>query len=138
MGTDQMVERLEAAIASWNAGDLDQYMTLYDEGVAVHGYAPVPMTKEEVRAFYEGIFAGLPGSQIELQDIFGSGDRIVARFIQTGRHDGELLGVPPTGRDVAMAGITILAFGDAGVVERWASADLMGLMVQIGAIPPPG
>ena len=137
MSVEQMVERLEQAIADWNRGDLDEYLTLYDEGVTLHGYAPEPMDKAAVRGFYEGIFAGLPGSQIELLDTFGSGDRIVTRFVQRGRHDGALMGVPATGRDIEMPGITVLAFRDGHVVERWASADMLGLMVQVGAVPPP-
>lgn len=137
MTVDEMTQRLEQAIAAWNAGDLDGYLTLYDDGVTLHGYAPEPMDKVAVRGFYEQIFAGLPGSQIELLDTFGSGDRIVTRFVQRGRHGGELLGVPATGRDVEVNGITILRFRDGRVVERWAVADMLGVLVQVGAVPPP-
>jgi steroid delta-isomerase-like uncharacterized protein len=137
-GTAEMVDRLERAIAAWNQGDLDEYMTLYDDDVVLHGLAPQPMDKEAVRGFYEGIFAGLPGSQIEILDTFGTGDRLCGRFVQRGRHGGELMGVPPSGREVELAGITILAFRDGRVVERWTQADMLGLMGQIGALPPPG
>jgi predicted ester cyclase len=133
-----MIERLEDAISAWNRGDLDDYLTLYDEDVTLYGYAPAPMDKSAVRGFYEGIGAGLPNSQIELTDTFGDGDRIVARFVQRGRHEGPLLGVSATGRDVEINGITILAFREGKVVERWASADMLGLLVQVGAVPPPG
>ncbi len=92
--TEAMVARLEEAIEAWNRGDLDEYLTLYDEDVTLYGYGPAPMNKTEVRGFYEGIFAGLPGSQIELADTFGEGDRIVTRFVQRGSHDGPLMGVP--------------------------------------------
>jgi steroid delta-isomerase-like uncharacterized protein len=128
------VERLEQAIGAWNRGDLAGYLTLYDDDVVLHGYGPAPMDKPAVTGFYEGIFAGLPGSQIELQDTFASGDRVAARFVQRGRHDGPLMGVPPTGREVRLDGITILAFRDGRVTERWASADMLGLMMQLGAI----
>lgn len=131
------VERLEQAIEAWNRGDLAEYLTIYDDDVVLHGYGPGPMDKAQVTGFYEGISAGLPGSQIELLDTFAAGDRVAARFAQTGRHDGPLLGVPPTGRNVRLDGITILAFRDARVTERWASADMLGLLVQLGAVPPP-
>jgi predicted ester cyclase len=134
---EEMTERLEEAIAAWNRGDLDAYLTLYDEGVRLHGYSPSPLDKAAVRGFYEGIFAGLPGSQIELVDVFGSGEKLVARFVQRGRHDGPLMGVPPTGREVALTGITVMAFRDGRVVERWSAADMLGLLVQIGAVPAP-
>lgn len=98
---------------------------------------PQPMDKTAVGGFYEGIVAGLPGSQIKLLDTFGAEDRIVTRFVQRGRHDGELMGVPATGRDVEINGITILAFRDDRVIARWAVADMLGLLMQLGAIPPP-
>jgi steroid delta-isomerase-like uncharacterized protein len=133
----EMTQRLEEAIAAWNRGDLEDYLTLYDEDVTLYGYGPQPMDKTAVRGFYQGIVAGLPGSQIELLDTFGADDRIVTRFVQRGRHDGELMGVPATGRDVEINGITILAFRDGRVIARWAMADMLGLLVQLGAIPPP-
>jgi steroid delta-isomerase-like uncharacterized protein len=133
-----MTGRLEEAIGAWNRGDLDQYLTLYDDEVTLYGYAPAPMDKPAVRGFYEQMWTGLPDSQIELADMFGDGDRIVARFAQRGRHEGPLMGVPATGRDVEINGITILAFRDGNVIERWASADMLGLLVQVGAVAPPG
>ncbi len=50
-------EALSAAFESWNAGDLDGYLSLYDEGIRLHGYSPEPMNKVQVRGFYEGIFS---------------------------------------------------------------------------------
>ena len=38
-------EALAAAYESWNAGDLNGYLSLYDEGIALHGYSPEPMDK---------------------------------------------------------------------------------------------
>ena len=135
MTVDEMSRRLDEAIAAWNRGDLDAYLTLYDDGVQLHGYSSLPLDKTAVRGFYEGIFAGLPGSRLELLDVFGSGEKLVARFVQRGRHDGPLMGVPPTGRDVELHGITVMAFRDGRVVKRWSAADMLGLLVQIGAVP---
>jgi steroid delta-isomerase-like uncharacterized protein len=134
---EEMTHRLEDAIAAWNRGDLDAYLSLYDDDVTLHGYSRQPLDKVAVRGFYEAIFAGMPGSQIELVEVFGSGEKIVARFVQRGRHDGPLMGVPATGRAVELNGITVMAFRDGRVVERWAVADMLGLLVQIGAVPAP-
>jgi predicted ester cyclase len=134
MDGERMTARLMEAIDAWNRGDLDEYLTIYDERVALHGYAPEPMNLDAVRGFYAGIFAGLPGSQIEVLESFTSGDRLVVRFVQRGRHDGELMGVPASGRDAELAGITILAFEGDRVVERWSQADMLGLLTQIGAL----
>jgi len=55
MATPQ--EALTRACERWNAGDLTGYLSLYDEGIVLHGYSPEPMDKSQVRAFYEGIFS---------------------------------------------------------------------------------
>ncbi|HEU0023534.1 MAG TPA: ester cyclase [Thermoleophilaceae bacterium] len=129
--------RLDRAIADWNRGDLERYLTLYDEGIRLHGYAPEPMDKESVRGFYEQHFAAFPGGQIELLHTFADGDDVVTRFVMRGRHEAEFLGVPATGRDIELNGITILRFRDGLVVERWSQADMLGLLVQFGAVPAP-
>ena len=46
-------QALSAALACWNAADLDGYLSLYDEGIRLHGYSPEPMDKVQVRGFYE-------------------------------------------------------------------------------------
>ena len=65
------------------------------------------------------------------------GDACTIRFTLSGRHDGPFLGVPPTGRDVALPGITILRFDGDRCRERWSQADMLGVLVQLGALPAP-
>jgi hypothetical protein len=48
------------------------------------------------------------------------------------------MGVPPSGRAFVLNGQTAMRFRDARVVERWTTADLLGLLVQLGAVPAPG
>jgi hypothetical protein len=48
------------------------------------------------------------------------------------------MGVPATGRDIALPGITILRFEGDRTVERFSQADMLGLLVQIGAVPRAG
>jgi hypothetical protein len=50
-------QALATALGCWNDGDLDGYLALYDDRIRLHGYSPEPMSKTDVRAFYEGIFA---------------------------------------------------------------------------------
>jgi predicted ester cyclase len=130
-------EALSAAVERWNAGDLDGYLQLYDDGIRLHGYAPEPMGKEEVRAFYQGIFAAFDQPKLEFHEVLWDGDACAIRFTMTGRHVGEFMGVPATGTEIASPGITTLHFEGARVVERFSVADMLGLLVQIGAVPAP-
>jgi steroid delta-isomerase-like uncharacterized protein len=129
---------LKRALEGWNAGDLDQYLELYDESIRLHGYSPEPMDKAAVRSFYEMTLAAFDGPQLTFHEVLGNDDRVAIRFTMTGTHRGDFMGIPPTGRDIAVDGITILHFRDGRCVERWSTVDMLGLLVQLGAVEPPG
>lgn len=130
-------EALSAARDAWNAGDLDRYLTLYADGIRLHGYGPEPMDKTQVRGFYAATFAAFDGPQLEFHEVLWDGDTCAVRYTMTGRHAGEFMGVPPTGNEIALPGITIIRFEGEQAVERWSQADMLGLLVQIGAVPAP-
>jgi len=135
MATPQ--EALQSAVERWNAGDLDGYLELYDEDIRLHGYSPEPMGKQEVRGFYEASLAALSPNRLEFHETLWDGDACSIRFTMSGRHEGEWLGVPATGSEVAVSGITILHFRGERVIERWSQADLLGFLIQVGAVPAP-
>jgi steroid delta-isomerase-like uncharacterized protein len=135
MATPQ--EALAAAYESWNAGDLDGYLSLYDEGIALHGYSAEPMNKNQVRGFYQGKFSAFGTPKLEFHEILWDGDVAAIRFTMTGRHVDEFMGVPASGTAIALPGITILHFRGDRVIERFSQADMLGLLVQVGAVPAP-
>jgi predicted ester cyclase len=130
-------EALSAALDSWNAGDLDGYLRLYDEGIRLHGYSPEPMGKAQVRGFYEGIFSAFDTPNLSFDEVLWDGDVCAIRFAMTGRHVQEFMGVPATGTPITLPGITILHFRGDRVIERFSQADMLGLLVQLGAVPAP-
>ena len=136
MGTAR--EALSAARESWNAGDLDGYLSLYDERIRLHGYSLEPMDKAEVRAFYERVFRAFDTPRLEFHEVLWDGDSCAIRFTMTGRHVGDFMGVPATGSAIAQSGITIMHFDGERVIERFSQADMLGVLVQIGAVPAPG
>jgi predicted ester cyclase len=125
------------AVERFNDGDLDAYLELYDDAINLHGYGPEAMDKPAVRGFYESVFAAFDSLALDVHEVLWDGDAATVRFTMTGRHTGEFLGIPPTGRDIALAGISILHFAGDRVVERFAVSDMLGLLVQLGAIPAP-
>lgn len=130
-------DALRSALERWNDGDLAGYLELYDERIRLYGYSPAPLGKEEVRAFYQAIFEAFDGPQLEFHETLWEGERCAIRFTMTGTHGGAFMGVPATGRPVALAGITILHFEGPRVIERHSSADMLGLLVSLGAVPAP-
>jgi predicted ester cyclase len=108
---------------------------LYDEGIALHGYSPEPMNKDQVRGFYQGIFSAFGTPKLQFHEVLWDGDVAAIRFAMTGRHVDEFMGVPASGTAIALPGITILHFRGDRVIERFSQADMLGLLVQVGPCP---
>jgi hypothetical protein len=135
-------ERSERARQVWNAGDLPGYVQLYAEDLRFHGLEPDPMDKPSVIGFYQLLWAALgapgrPNPQLDFYEHLVDGDLYSCRFAVSGEHRGDFMGVPATGRPYVLEGITIMRFRGDQVVERWTTADFLGLMVQLGAVPAP-
>ena len=137
MGASENEAAVERALGAWNADDLPGYLELYDEDIRLHGYAPEPMGKQAVRVFYEQIFEAFDTPKLTFHEVFSSGDSLCINFTMTGRHVAEFMGVPATGREIALDGITVLHFRDGRCIERWSQADMLGLLAQLGAVPAP-
>jgi steroid delta-isomerase-like uncharacterized protein len=63
------------------------------------------------------------------------GDLVAERFTARGTHQGEILAVPPTGRQVVLAGINIFRIQDSKLVERWGRTDDLGFQQQLAIVP---
>jgi predicted ester cyclase len=82
------------------------------------------------------VLTAFPDWRMEVEDLIASGDKTVARVRAAATHQGEFLGVPPTGKRVEMQLIDIMRFDDAGLVcEHWGVADMLDFMQQLVAAP---
>jgi steroid delta-isomerase-like uncharacterized protein len=72
-----------------------------------------------------------------LEDVIAEGDRVVVRWTNHGTHVGEFMGLPPTGKSFAIAGIDIHRLEDGKLAEHWHVVDLFSLLQQLGQIPQP-
>ena len=72
---------------------------------------------------------------MELHDLIAESDRVVYRWMMSGTHLGPMRGIPPTGKPIAMTGITIMRIVEGKIVEGWHQYDALGMMQQLGMIP---
>jgi predicted ester cyclase len=128
---------ITTAVEAWNAGDGVRYLDLYDPSITHHGLGPEPFDRRANRDFYEATWAAFPGAQLTVDDIVTDGDKLAARFHLAGTHQGEFMGIAATGRSGVLNGNTIMMFRDGRVVERWTTVDLLGLLIQLGALDLP-
>ena len=90
---------------------------------------------EGLAEMVEGYRNALAGLSVTVDQQFTEGDFVATRCTIRGRHDGELMGVPPTGRDVEFLSLTISRCRDGKIAEEWELIDTVGVMRQIGALP---
>jgi predicted ester cyclase len=83
-------------------------------------------------AFFNAAF---PGYWLEAEDIIAEGDKVAVRFAFHGIHQGELMGIPPTGKMASMEGIIIYRLANGKIVDHWMQTDTMSLLQQLGAMP---
>jgi steroid delta-isomerase-like uncharacterized protein len=122
-----------------NTGDVDRVEEFCAPGYVEHQVLGPDMPKgiEGVKAWVKMFREAFPDLQVEVQDVIVEGDKVVARSIATGTHQGELMGVPASGNRVEVEGIDIVRLEDGKAAEHWGVTDDLGLMQQIGAIPSP-
>ena len=84
-----------------------------------------------------GFFTAFPDMHVTIEDQIAEGDKVASRLTVSGTHKGDFMGMAPTGKQMMITGIDIVHIKDGKAVERWGNLDDLGLMQQLGAIPPP-
>jgi steroid delta-isomerase-like uncharacterized protein len=123
-----------------NTGDVDFLSKTIDEIVASDAVIRTPLPIDETGAeLLKQVWAMLlrvyPDIHLTVEDVIAEGDKVVARNTVTGTHQGEFMGVGPTGKSVTYSEIFIFRFADGRVVETWGVVDVYAQMKQIGVIP---
>ena len=98
-------------------------------------FGPLSSDRDGVLALFGMLFAAFPDLHAEIHDQLVDADKVVTRKTFHGTHKGELMGIAPTGREVAFDVIDIVRVRDGLMVEHWNVVDSLALMTQIGAIP---
>ena len=123
----------------WNQGKLDvideifatDYVGHYVGSPDIHG----PEGEKQFVTMYRTAF---PDFHVTVHDMIAEGDKVIGRWTATGTHKGDLMGIPPTGVQETHTGITIERIADGKVVEVWINWDALGMLQQLGVIPPLG
>ena len=79
-----------------------------------------------------------PDLHVTVEDMVAEGDKVAHRLILRGTQKGDLMGIAPTGKQVTVSAITISRFADGKEVEAWSNLDQLGMMQQLGVVPPVG
>ena len=94
------------------------------------GPAGFKQNVEKYRAAFED-------ARLTVDSQIAEGDMVATRWTGRGTHTGEMAGMPATGKQVTVSGITIARFEGGQIVEDWTNWDTLGMLIQLGAVPAP-
>ena len=122
----------------WNQKNLDVLDELMSADVVAHEATTVHLFGQGLESLKQAAamyIAAFPDLHATVDDLFAEGDMVVERWTCTATHQGELMGIPPSGKQVTWTGITVFRFADGKIVEHWWAWDALGLMQQLTAKP---
>ena len=97
----------------------------------------LPPGREGIKLLGQSIMAGFPDVQSTVEDLLADGNNVIERTTARATHTGEFNGIPATGKQVTWTEIHIYHLQGGKIKELWSEIDLLGLLVQLGAIPGP-
>ena len=123
-----------AEVANDGAVDrIDEFITQdFVEHEEFPGIAP---GREGVKQFFSAMRTAFPDLRMEPVTMMADSDRVMARVRITGTHQGDFLGMPPSGRHVDIEAYDEVRFDGDRACEHWGAMDGLELMQQLGAIP---
>lgn len=121
-----------------NQADMNIFDELVAEDVADH-YSPpgLLLGRAGWKLNRQMFLAAFPDGRWEIADVMAEGELVAVRAPFSGTHLGEFMGIPPTGRRVAIGSIHICRVVDGQVVEHWGNGDDVGMLRQLGVMPMP-
>jgi steroid delta-isomerase-like uncharacterized protein len=121
---------------AFNRGNLGVADEVYASGFVSHEPAGrVERTPEYVKGFVRAYRDAFPDGRTTVEAVISESDRVAYRWSFRGTHEGELMGIPPTGERVTITGITVDRLSGGKIEEEWNIFDQLGLLRQLGVAP---
>ncbi len=141
MSTEQnkaLVRQLvEEAINKGNISAIDEL--LIPDFVEHEELPPgIPPGREAPKVLFTMLRSAFPDLKATIEHLIAEGDEVVLHMTWTGTHEGEFMGIPPTGKSISINVIDILGMAEGKCVEHWGVMDSMAMMQQLGVVPAPG
>lgn len=138
MSVEQNIAVVRQFFAAFDAGDLEGCAAVFSPNAVVYmSGAPGPLNSEGFKQFGATFLTAFPGGYHAIEDMIAVNDKVVTRAVYQGVNTGDLMGIPPTGKQVAVTTMVIDRLADGEIVESWRLFDQLGMMQQLGLAPMP-
>jgi steroid delta-isomerase-like uncharacterized protein len=136
--TDSVEANIKMYTHTWdeiiNHGRLDMFNdSNFTTDVVMHTN-PDRVGIDSARAYYANYLTGFSNITFTIKDVFGQGDKLVKHWDFKGRHTGTFFGIPPTGKDVDVEGVTLVKMRGGKIAEEQDFFDNYEFMKQLGLI----
>lgn len=140
MGEQDNLRIVREAFEAWNAHEPKQHSALLDQQYVLESdTVPSPLRGQEAyRQFMEMYLRAFPDLHFDIEQMLASGDHVITRWHSSGTHQGELMGIPPTGRrGEGIHGCSIIQIRNGKISHEWLFWDTATLLRQLGVLPAP-
>jgi len=121
-----------------NKGNFDVVEELFDPSYVDHGAPPgMPEGLEGVKWIFGAFRAGFPDVKFTIDDMVSQGDVVATLVHGEGTQTGPFMGIPASGKHARWRSVGFFRVRDGKIVEHWGIPDMLGLLIQLGVIPPP-
>ena len=105
--------------------------------VSYHLFTDSTLDPDRVKRVLAMMNSAFPDLRVDQADSVTEGDKVAFRWIMSGTHHGELMGIAPTGERIVVMGMDIVRIEDGEILDYWGEFDVTGLLRQLGITPPP-
>lgn len=118
-------------VQAWNGGETEAMWAFWAPDMVHHDRAR-ECGPQEVYELMSGFMSAFGDLRFEIEDLVADGDMVAARMTARARHQADFMGLPATGREVAVSVMGLVRIADGRIVEHWNLMDEVHLMQQLG------
>ena len=119
----------------WNKGRASAIDEMLTSGAVVHGLGADLSGPAEFKAFHAAYRDAFPDIALHVDQLVAEGALVAARWVGSGTHTGNGLGVPATGKPVHLTGMVLVRVEEGKIAEGWNNFDQFGMLQQLGLAP---
>jgi len=119
-----------------NKGNIDMIDTHFASNYVNKTVTSTVNGQAEAKKFFGAFLTGFSDIKFAVDEIFGVDDRVIKRWTFNGTHTGEFAGIPATGNQITLKGVSVSRIMDGKIAEELDYMDDLGFLQQLGVIPP--
>ncbi|MCK5066654.1 MAG: ester cyclase [Bacteroidales bacterium] len=121
----------------WNKQNIAAFETYFTSDYIYHN-AEGDMNAEQYKGLCQAYLSAFPDLHITTDYLVAEGDRVVKVWTAHSTHTSDFMGIPASGKSIVIKGIEMFRIADGKIAELWACMDNLGMLQQLGVIPPMG